>query len=162
MTWQNQQNGMCAQWRLRSAWADQSLCCLHEESLGHIERTAKTLIRLGGCPCWSESSLGAHDHSKDCDQTGWMPMLIWVFTRRTLCWFCHEKAQIWHTTHTRITMHYIRPFLYDIIKVSSPFSQCYFTKCIGYNTNCIIGVIMKSNTIPIATSTLHTVKWTKL
>ena len=23
-------------------------------------RTAKTLIRLGGCPCWSESSLGAH------------------------------------------------------------------------------------------------------
>ena len=25
-----------------------------------IERTAKTLIRLGGCPCWSESSLGAH------------------------------------------------------------------------------------------------------
>ena len=26
----------------------------------HIERTAKTLIRLGGCPGWSESSLGAH------------------------------------------------------------------------------------------------------
>ena len=24
------------------------------------ERTAKTLIRLGGCPGWSESSLGAH------------------------------------------------------------------------------------------------------
>ena len=35
---QNQQNGMCAQWRLRSAWAsaqsDQSLCCPHEERLG--------------------------------------------------------------------------------------------------------------------------------
>ena len=34
----NQQNGMCAQPRLRSALAsaqsDQSLCCLHEESLG--------------------------------------------------------------------------------------------------------------------------------
>ena len=34
----NQQNGMCAQPRLRSAWAsahsDQSLPCLHEESLG--------------------------------------------------------------------------------------------------------------------------------
>ena len=31
-----QQNGMCAQWRLRSAWAstqsDQSLRCLFEES----------------------------------------------------------------------------------------------------------------------------------
>ena len=37
-TWQNQQNGMCAQQRLRSAWAsaqsDQSLRCQHEESLG--------------------------------------------------------------------------------------------------------------------------------
>ena len=36
-SWQNQQNGMCAQRRLRSAWAsaqsDQSLCCQHEESL---------------------------------------------------------------------------------------------------------------------------------
>ena len=66
-SWQNQQNGMCTQWRLRSAWAsaqsDQSLRCPHEESFGPyqpIERTAKTLIRLGGCPGWSESSLGAH------------------------------------------------------------------------------------------------------
>ena len=53
--------------RLRSAWAsarfDQSLRCLHEETFGPklpIERTAKTLIKLGGCPGWSESSLGAH------------------------------------------------------------------------------------------------------
>ena len=66
-SWQNQQNGMCAQRSLRSAWAsaqsDQSLRCPHEESLGPylpIECTAKTLIRLGGCPGWSESSLGAH------------------------------------------------------------------------------------------------------
>ena len=33
-------------------------------------RTAKTLIRLGGCPGWSESSLGAH----------------------SFCWFCHVAA----------------------------------------------------------------------
>ena len=36
-SWQNQQYGMCTQWKLRSAWAsaqsDQSLSCLHEESL---------------------------------------------------------------------------------------------------------------------------------
>ena len=36
-SWQNQQNGMCAQRRLRSAWAsthsDHSLRCPHEESL---------------------------------------------------------------------------------------------------------------------------------
>ena len=35
-------------------------------------RTAKTLIRLGGCPGWSESSLGAH----------------------SVCWFCHVAAHI--------------------------------------------------------------------
>ena len=62
----------CAQRRFRSAWASAhlaslppsliSLRCLHEEALGHwlpIIRTAKTLIRLGGCPGWSESLLGA-------------------------------------------------------------------------------------------------------
>ena len=50
-----------------SAWAsalsDQRLRCPHEETLGpylSIERTVKTLIRLGGYPGWSESSLGAH------------------------------------------------------------------------------------------------------
>ena len=65
-SWQNQQNDLCAQQRLRSAWtsaqSDQSLCCPHEEALGPqlpIERTAKTLIRLDGCPGWSQSSLGA-------------------------------------------------------------------------------------------------------
>ena len=86
MTWliwaassQDQQNGMCAQRWLRSAWAsaqsEQSLRCPHEESLGPelpIERTAKTLISLGACPGWSESSLGAH----------------------SFCWFCHEAAYI--------------------------------------------------------------------
>ena len=62
-SWQNQQNGMCAQWRLRSAWAsaqsNQSLrCALNGRTQAFFMRTAKTLIRLGGC--WSESSLGAH------------------------------------------------------------------------------------------------------
>ena len=35
-------------------------------------RTAKTLIRLGGCPGWSESSLGA----------------------QPFCWFCHVAAHV--------------------------------------------------------------------
>ena len=35
-------------------------------------RTAKTLIRLGGCPGWSGSSLGAH----------------------SFCWFCHVAAHL--------------------------------------------------------------------
>ena len=66
-SWQNQQNDLYAQWRLRSAWAstqsDYSLRHPHEETLGpqlSIECTVKTLIRLGRCPGWSESSLVAH------------------------------------------------------------------------------------------------------
>ena len=83
---------LCAQRRLSSAWAsaqsDQSLRCTHEEGFGPylpIERTAKTLIslgipqrrliRLGGCPGWSESSLGTH----------------------TFSWFWHVVAQVMFT-----------------------------------------------------------------
>ena len=64
-TWQNQRNGMCVQQRLRSASAfaqsDQSLCCALNGQLRaqcFFMRTRKTLIKLGGCPDWSESSLG--------------------------------------------------------------------------------------------------------
>ena len=67
---------LCAQWRLRSAWAsvqsDQSRCCALNVYLrvqAFIMWTAMTLIRLGGCPGWSESSLGAH----------------------SLCWFFLQK-----------------------------------------------------------------------
>ena len=63
---QNQQNDLCAQRSLRSAWAsaqsDQSLHCVLNRELKaqcFFMRTAKTLIRLGGCPGWSDSSLGA-------------------------------------------------------------------------------------------------------
>ena len=44
-----------------SAQSDQSQRCPPEAKLGPklpTERTAKTLIRLGGCPGWSESWLG--------------------------------------------------------------------------------------------------------
>ena len=75
---------LCAQRRLRSAWAsaqsDQSLRWPHEESLAPklpIERTAKTLIRLGGCPGWSESLLGAH----------------------SFYWFCHVVAHLCHCSY---------------------------------------------------------------
>ena len=56
---------------------------------------AKTQVSLGIRPVWSESSLCAqwvakdpsflHADSKDSDQTGQMPRLIWVFAGRT----CH-------------------------------------------------------------------------
>ena len=69
----------CAQRRFRSAWAsaqsEQSLRCALSGLLRtqtFFMRTAKTLIRLGECPGWSESSLGA----------------------QSLCWFCHVAAHI--------------------------------------------------------------------
>ena len=62
--WQNQQNDMCAQWSdWASAQSDQSLRCAlngYLSILALFKRTAKTLIRLGRCQGWSESSLGAH------------------------------------------------------------------------------------------------------
>ena len=72
---------VCAQRRLRSALAssqsDQSLRCAFSGLLrtqAFFMRTGKTLIRLDGCPGWSESSLGAQPH----------------------CWFCHVAAHIFH------------------------------------------------------------------
>ena len=49
----------------------------HPPSLIPTERTAKTRIRLGGCPGWSKSSLGV----------------------QSFCWFCCEAAQMsWYFT----------------------------------------------------------------
>ena len=68
-SWQNQQSGMYAHQRLRSAWAsaksDQSL---RWRNLG---------------------SLATHwAHSEDSDQTGRMPRLIWVFAGRICHFVC--------------------------------------------------------------------------
>ena len=53
---QNQQNDLCAQQSLRSAWAsvqfDQSM--KKPRVLSYPLRTQWRLIRLGGCPGWSE------------------------------------------------------------------------------------------------------------
>ena len=54
---QNQQNGMCAQQRLGSAWASMRSGSQGPKLYSWGQRR---LIRLGRCPGWSESSLGAH------------------------------------------------------------------------------------------------------
>ena len=46
-------------------------------------RTTKTLIRLGGCPGWSESSLGGYP--------GWSESSLGA---QSLCWFCRVAGQI--------------------------------------------------------------------
>ena len=80
---------------------------------------AKTQISLGIHPVWSESSLSAWrklgslathwTYSKDSDQTGQMPRLIWVFAGRTvillvLSWggscivkYTHKMKMEWQT-----------------------------------------------------------------
>ena len=65
----------------------------HDKTKNMSVRPAKTQISLGIRPVWSESSLSKGRklgplathwaHSKDSDQTGRMPRLIWVFTGRT-------------------------------------------------------------------------------
>ena len=59
-SWQIQQNDLCTQRRLRSAWAfaqsDQNLRCAlngYPRTQCFFRWTAKTVIRLGGCPGWS-------------------------------------------------------------------------------------------------------------
>ena len=66
----------------------------HDKTNKVTVHPAKTHISLGIRPVWSESSLSAWRtlgplaihwaHSKDSDQTGQMPRLIWVFAGRTV------------------------------------------------------------------------------
>ena len=59
---------------IRPVWTKSLLCAqwLAIGTLVFFMRTAKILIRLGGCPGWFEPSLGA----------------------QSFCWFCHEAAQM--------------------------------------------------------------------
>ena len=89
-SWQNRQNGMCAQPRLSS---------------GHLA----SLIRVFAFrmkKAWVLSyPLNA---SEDSDQTGRMPRLIWVFAGCTvILWFCHEAAHIYLHWHTICSQPYI-------------------------------------------------------
>ena len=70
---------VCSQRRLRSAWASAgSLIRVFAVRmkkpwvLSYPLSAQRRLIRLSGCPGWSESSLGAQPH----------------------CWFCHVAAQL--------------------------------------------------------------------
>ena len=53
-SWQNQQNGMCTQRRLRSAWVKKAWVLSYP-----LSAQRRLLIRLGGYPGWSASSLAA-------------------------------------------------------------------------------------------------------
>ena len=56
---------------IRPVWSESSLSAWRKlGSLAIHSWQGKTLIRLSGCPGWSQSSLGAH----------------------SFCWFCHDTA----------------------------------------------------------------------
>ena len=60
-TWQNQQNGWASSEDSDQHGHPPSLIIVFAVRMKlPTERTAMTLIRLGGCPGWSESSLGAY------------------------------------------------------------------------------------------------------
>ena len=91
---------MFAQRRLRSAWAstqsDQSLRCVLNVELKtqcFFIRTVTTLIRLGGCPGLSESSLGEH----------------------SFYWFCYVVAQIFPISNIALNPN----FFYDNLPKNS-------------------------------------------
>ena len=77
-TWQNQQSDCAPSEDSDQPGHPPSLISLRCALNGYLRtqaffmRTAKTLIRLGGCPGWSESSMGAH----------------------SFCWFCNVAAQV--------------------------------------------------------------------
>ena len=67
-------------------------------------RTAKTLIRLGGCPACSESSLDA----------------------QSLCWFCHVAAQIClGLMFTQFTTDHVESFInFSVSRFSKSQTYC--------------------------------------
>ena len=66
-----------------------SLRCPRDDMVGPelpTERTAKTLIRLGGCKGWSESSLGEQFNLSDWADAQAYLCLLWAL--RYFCLFC--------------------------------------------------------------------------
>ena len=57
---QNQRNGMCAQQRLRSAWASVQSDQSAMRSMGSLGPQLSSCRQRRFCPGWSESLLGAH------------------------------------------------------------------------------------------------------
>ena len=69
-------------------------------------RTAKTLIGLGGCQGWSESSLGAH----------------------SFCWFCHVTA------HLQTAKTYINLWVYSVRLIFTLYMEKYWVLAYPWST----------------------------
>ena len=100
----------------------------HDKTNKMTVRPAKTQISLGSHPVWSESSLCAqwvaknpsflHAPSKDSDQTGRMPRLIWGFAWST----CHFVGFVMRWLNVSL-LQWICSNFFDLINVSLQMQQ---------------------------------------
>ena len=94
-------------------------------------RPAKTQISLGMRPVWSESSLSAWRdlgslathwaHSKDSDQTGRMPRLIWVFAGRTVTLLVLSRSGSNYVINLYVSFSWSLPF--HLLKARLPITR---------------------------------------
>ena len=97
-SWQNQQNGMCAQRRLGSwkmicpVWSVFAVRMKKAWVLSYAMSAQRKLIRLGGCPGWSESLLGAPSFCLFCHVA--VHIFLWV---GWLCWGLTSQSTIFQS-----------------------------------------------------------------
>ena len=74
---------------IRPVWS-KSLLCAQWVAKGSVLLQAKTLIRLGGCTGWSESSLGAQSRFIE-TETGvtWKELIVNIFS-----WFLYQVKEL--------------------------------------------------------------------
>ena len=98
---------------IRPVWSESSLSAWRKRgSLSAYWAQMNILVRLGGCPGWSESSLVA----------------------RSFCWFCHEAA---HMLSKDIICHQLArkkvewPGIYIVLTSCCFYSEC----CLSFHLN---------------------------
>ena len=156
--------------KVSSVWY---LSCLMTKPTKDV-RPAKTQISLDIRPIWSESSLCTqwvakdpsflHANSKDSDQTGRTPRLIWVFAGRTVillvlpwgCSFlcsgcCNGHQGVWHLLGTW-RWGYGPVSQYDITWQNRCLcyqgTQCILNTCMCGVQTCIIWALSWENLLP--------------
>ena len=97
-SWQNQQNDLCTQRRLRSAQSDQRLCCPHEETLADAQ--ADLSLRWAHRSfCWFSYEV-AHLPSTLLDPVG----------QSTMCLICNLTSMQWSRVRTPV---WLNDFCWD-------------------------------------------------
>ena len=136
----NQQNDICTQRRLRSAWisakSDQSSLCAH---------------------CVAKGPSYLHANSEDSDQTGQMPRLIWVFAGCT-CHFVGFVMRYYFVWF--LTRHVLFTGLYSFWR------NWQKTMCRRYIIDKTIVVIMmlnlKAHSLSLQNCSFTLIKWSKI